>query len=204
MDFERKAELIELLAEQDRDVTSMVVETELPMIEHDEPAPGPVPARAAERDKPDETALSAWVDDLQEYERAHAGDSDAVELVDQLKSALLDDLAAGERERKHGDVTAADEQEGVVADFHADLAIEGAALEVRDPDDGYLLPVAVRPPAYIDSEYGGGGDDRGAPDAPSPPSPPAAPPPGAPADPPHDPRPGSSRPSAGQRDDGER
>src|SRR4029077_15832275 len=142
MDFERKAELTELLAEQERDVSAIVVEPELPAILDDEPAPGPVPAHAADRDKPDEAALSAWVDDLQDFERAAARDRTSVERGAARRSARRDDRGARERERMRGEVTAADEQEGLVADFHADLAIEGAAMEGRDPGNAYLLPVA--------------------------------------------------------------
>src|SRR5205823_4623599 len=79
--------------------------------------------------------------------------------------ALIDDLAAEERERALGDITANDEQEGMVADFHADLALEGAAVAVPEPDDHYLKPAADAPNPYIDSDLGGGGGGGGPPAA---------------------------------------
>src|SRR6185369_7143605 len=109
MDFERKVELIELLAEQDREVAQLVGEQDLPAVLGEDPD-GPAPA-STERVKPDETALAAWVDDLREFERDHAGESAAVAAADKLTSARLDDLATRDRERMFGDRTAADEQE---------------------------------------------------------------------------------------------
>ena len=196
MDFERKAELTGLLAEQDRDVTAMVSETELPAVLDQEPAAGSVSAQVSDRAKPDETALAAWVDDLREYERDHAGSSEAVEAADKLTSALLDDLGAQGRGRMSDDRTAADEQQGLVADFHADLMIEGAAMEVHEPDDNYLLHAAPREPSYIDSDYGGGGSGDGGGGA-SPPGDdaPAEPPP----DKPRPPRRGGKAGGAGDR-----
>lgn len=150
MDFERKVELTELLAEQDHDVAQLVVDHDLPAALGEEPVVEPAPPEEAV--KPDETALAAWVDDLREFERDHAGESAAVAVADKLTRARLDDLAARDRERMFGDRTAADEQEGVVADFHADLMLEGAALDVRAPDDPYLVPAAPREPSSLESD----------------------------------------------------
>ena len=170
MDFERKVDVEALLSEQDPDVTSLVVEGESAQTFQEEPAPGPTPAKEPERGKPDESALAAWMDDLREFETSHKGDTESVEIVDKLRSALFDDLAAGERERALGDITANDEQHGMVADFHADLALEGAGLAVPEPDDHYLKFAADAPNPYIDSDLGGGGGGGPPPRAAGPPA----------------------------------
>ena len=162
MDFERKAELEGLLAKQEPEMQEAVLDSEAaPQLAQEEPL-GPVPAKAPE-EKPDESALSAWMDDLDDFEREHAGDSESVEAVDKLKSAMLDDLAAGERERMFGDVGANEEQHGMVADFHADLALEGSALAVPEPNDPYMFSAATRPNPWTE-EYG---DGDGAPPPPA-------------------------------------
>lgn len=135
-DFQTKEDAIDvaLLMQQEPAVaTTIVEEAILPAIETEKPV-GPVtPHQEEVAHKADPSALSAWVDDLREYADDHRGDPKAAEILDRIASLDLDDLQEVARHHLKDDVSAEDEQTGMVNDFHADTAIEGAALEVHEP-----------------------------------------------------------------------
>lgn len=180
-DFQTKEDAIDVavLMNQAPAVTATIIdEAVLPAIETEKPV-GPVTGKQEEvAHKADPSALSAWVDDLREYADDHRGNAKAAEILDRIASLDLDDLAEVARHHLKDDVSAEDEQTGIVNDFHADTALEGAALEVREPGaeaaaaaavDADYLPVARKP--FVD-EYdgmpdggsgGGGGGGGGLP-----------------------------------------
>lgn len=173
MEFEEKPEVKELV--QDDKLDHSIIENELaPALQsqfQEEPAQGPLPKQAPELDKkaPDPSALAAWVDDISDYGDAHQGDVKASELLDKLASGALDDEQGAARAHLKEDVTADIEQKGMVMDFHADSALEGAALDTPSPeqkeeqkvdDDG--MPLRARRTGLgdddddDDEEFGGG------------------------------------------------
>ncbi len=158
--FEEKPELLELTA-QAKEVQQTIIESEvLPNVAEEHPL-GPTPDIAPEiHHKPDPGALRQWIDDLQEFADKHRGNAEAAKLLDKIESGELDDLEHVHREHLKEDVDAGDEQKGMVLDFHADSALEGAALDTHKPTANELMPLPT-PPVILDDERGGGGDGGG-------------------------------------------
>jgi hypothetical protein len=163
MDRETKDEVAQL-AFQDKDVRATIIESELVPAVQEEPEHGPTPDMAPEiNHAPDPSALAAWMDDLSEFGDSHRGDVQASEVLDKLASGALDDVQGTARGHYKDDVNADVEQKGMVPDFHADSALEGAAIAEGQPAPvaDLIVPPARKRTALDDGAGDGGGGGGG-------------------------------------------
>jgi hypothetical protein len=167
-DFQTKEDAadVAMLMSQQHDVAATIVEENVVPAVLEEPVKGPTPDIAPEIDhKPDPSALAAWMDDLSEYADKHRGEEKAAKLLDKIASGELDDLHQVNREHFKDDIDAVDEQKGYTPNWIADSALEGAAVDVHDPNsaanDVVPKPAAVDPLGFNGGDGGGGGGGGG-------------------------------------------
>jgi len=164
MDRETKDEVAQL-AFQNKDVRATIIESDVvPAMQEEHPL-GPTPDQAPDIDhKPDPSALAAWMDDLSDFGDSHRGDVEASEVLDKIASGAIDDVQGTARGHFKDDVNAYVEQKGMVPDFHADSALEGAAVAEGQPATeavDFIVPARRRIAIDDGAGEGGGGGGGG-------------------------------------------
>jgi len=165
--FQTKQEELQVdkLLDQDQNVIDTIIEEDVAPHLRDEPVLGPTPDITPELNHAaDPSALRHWLDDLSDYADQHRSEEKGAALLDEIACNALDELAQKAKDHKKEQIDATDEQVGLVTNFIADSALEGAAQEVRQPD----APVEIDDikPIIDDGEWGmngGGGGGGGAP-----------------------------------------
>lgn len=160
------------LLDQDQSVKATLVEDQLLPALREEPVVGPVPdIRPEIHGTPDVSSLAAWMDDLKEYGDQHRGEEKPATLLDSITTHELDELAELAKDHKEAEIDAADEQVGLVPNFIADSALEGAAVAVPDGsgiEGDYFAPAESGfDPLGYNGGGSGGGSGGGWPNVPS-------------------------------------